>query len=244
MLRVCVLYSGGKDSTLALMRAAEEHRVVCLATLLPGSAENPLFHYPNSHLTELQARAMDLPLVSARCPDSEAGALSALGKVLARAKEAYGAEAVVTGAVKSRYQLERFARVCRSLGLEVLSPLWGLDEEELLREVLRAGIKAVITRVAGYPLSPSLLGKQLDEGLVERLVSLRGYVNPSGEGGEYETLVLDAPVFRRAVVPLEWRVEQAGEYEATLHVIRAMLAPKAGGDLGVRRNFYPSPRHP
>lgn len=224
-LRVAVLYSGGKDSTLALLRASEEHEVACLVALLPRSVESRLFHFPNAHLTELQARAMNLPLVAVRAQDDEASSLEAMRRALAKARDVYQVEAAVTGAVKSRYQLSRFSAVCSSLGLQCISPLWGEDEESLLREILERGIEAIFTRVAGYPLSRSLLGRPLDDKAVELLARLRGLVNPSGEGGEYETLVLDAPRFTARLVPLSWRIE-GGEYDATLYIEKAILEAK------------------
>jgi len=224
-MRVCVLYSGGKDSNLALLEAQERYEVACLVTLAPRSLESRLFHYPNVGWTRLQAEALGLPQLMVECPDDEQGSLRALEDALREAVASHGVEGVVTGAVRSRYQLERFSRVCRRLGLECLSPLWGRDEVELLREVLRRGIEAIFTRVAGYPLPKSLLGRRLDEGVVEWLARRRAYVNPSGEGGEYETFVLDMPLFRRRVELTRWRVE-GRDYDAVLIVEEARLVEK------------------
>ncbi len=224
-MRVGVLYSGGKDSNLALLRAAREHSVVCLITLKPRSVESMLYHYPNVELVELQAEALGLPLVLEESPDDEEGGLAALRGALSRAVELYGIEGVVTGAVRSRYQASRFAAAAESLGLSCINPLWGWDEGELLREVVASGIVAIFTRVAGYPLSRSLLGGKLDEEAVKLLVGLRSYVNPSGEGGEYETFVLDSPMFKMRIVPLEWRVV-GSDYDATLLIRKAVLVEK------------------
>ncbi|MEM2474905.1 MAG: diphthine--ammonia ligase [Thermofilaceae archaeon] len=221
-MRVCVLYSGGKDSNLALLEASERHEVVCLVTLVPSSLESWLFHYPNVNLVPLQAEALGLPLMLRRCPDDEAGSLVALERALREAVESYGVEGVVTGAVKSRYQAERFAAVCRRLGLECINPLWGRSEVELLREVLRRRIEAIFTRVAGYPLSASLLGRKIDERVVEWLSGLAHIVNPSGEGGEYETFVLDMPLFNWRIEPVKWRVEGT-DYDAVLIIESAEL---------------------
>jgi len=224
-VRVGVLYSGGKDSNLALLRASREHSVACLIALKPRSVESVLFHYPNVELVELQAEALGLPLVLEESFDDEEGSLAALRRALSRALEHHGIEGVVTGAVKSKYQADRFRAVAESLGLSCLNPLWGLDEVELLREVLASRIVAIFTRVAGYPLSRSLLGRTLDEEAVELLARLRSYVNPSGEGGEYETFVLDSPMFRMKIVPLEWRVV-GSDYDATLLIEKAVLVEK------------------
>jgi len=224
-VHVGVLYSGGKDSNLALLRASREHSVACLIALKPRSVESVLYHYPNVELVGLQAEALGLPLVLEESPDDEEGGLAALRRALSRAVELYGIEGVVTGAVRSRYQASRFEAAAKSLGLSCLNPLWGWDEVELLREVVASGIVAIFTRVAGYPLGKSLLGRTLDDEAVELLARLRGYVNPSGEGGEYETFVLDSPMFRMRIVPLEWRVV-GGDYDATLLIEKAVLVEK------------------
>ncbi len=225
-VKVCVLYSGGKDSNLALLRASRQYEIACLVTLIPFSVENWLFHYPNAHLTSFQAEALGLPLVKQPCPDDREASLLALENAIRAAVKAYGVEGVVTGAVKSVYQLKSFKAVCERLGLVCLNPLWMEDEVSLLREVVRSGIVAIFTRVAGYPLGKSLLGKRIDERAVELLASLKSYVNPSGEGGEYETFVLDMPLFRKRIQPLRWRIE-GDDYDASLIVEEVSLLDKA-----------------
>jgi len=226
-VRLCALYSGGKDSTLALVEVMGEHEVACLVTMVPPSADSWLFHYPNARLARLQAEAMGLPIILEECPSDEAGSLAALERALREAQSRFRVEGVVTGAVRSAYQLSRFKRVCDRLGLECLSPLWGRDEVRLLEEVLERGIEAIFTRVAGYPLSRSLLGRRIDRSVVEWLAGLRGLVNPSGEGGEYETFALDAPIFSRRIAVRSWRIE-GGDYDATLIIEDAELVEKGG----------------
>ena len=224
-MKVCVLYSGGKDSNLALLKASREFKVACLVTLIPESEESYLFHYPAVDLVELQARALKLPLVKELSPDDEEGGLAALRRVLAKAKKIYGVEGVVTGAIRSTYQASRFQRVCWDLGLWCFNPLWLGDELSLLREIVSSGFKVIFTRVAGYPLKKSLLGRVIDEKTVEFLGRIRHYVNPSGEGGEYETFVLDMPLFTRRIEIIDYEVLGV-DYDATLVVKKARLVEK------------------
>ena len=103
--------------------------------------------------------------------------------------------------------------------------MWLRDELSLLREVVNLGFEVIFTRVAGYPLRKDLLGKRLDERVIEYLEGVRRYVSPSGEGGEYETLVLDMPLFRKRLRVVE--CEAVGEdYDATLVIRRAELVGK------------------
>lgn len=219
-MRVCVLYSGGKDSNLALLKAHEEFDVSCLVTLSPKSEESSIFHYPNTELVKLQAESLEIPLIMKACSDDEESGLKALYEVLMRAKEEYDVEGVVTGAIRSTYQATRFQRICDDLELWCFNPLWLRDELSILREALERGFEIVFVRVAG--LDRSLLGKRLDKRLVERFAEMKGYLNPAGEGGEYETLVLNMPLFRRRIKILDFEVI-GSEYDATLIVKRAVL---------------------
>ncbi len=219
-MKVCVLYSGGKDSNLALLKAVEEHEVSCLLSLKPESEESEVFHYPNVDLTELQAKALDIPLIRVRCPNDERGSLKALKEGLKRAKK-MGAEGVVTGAIRSTYQATRFQRVCDELDLWCFNPLWLRDEVSILREIVELGFQTVFVRVAG--LNERFLGRTIDVKVIEELERLKNYVNPAGEGGEYETLVLYMPLFKGRIEILESEVLRRSGEDATLVVRKVRL---------------------
>ncbi len=224
-MKVCVLYSGGKDSNLALLKAYDKFDVECLVTLSPRSEESSLFHYPNTELVRLQAKSLEIPLIIEKCLDDESSSLNALYKALKLAKDLYEIRGVVTGAIKSTYQATRFQRICDDLDLWCFNPLWLRDEVLLLREALGNGFEVIFTRIAGYPLKKSMLGKRLSEEVISVFEEIRNYMNPSGEGGEYETLVLDMPLFTRKIEILEYDV--IGEdYDATLIVKKARLVEK------------------
>ena len=224
-MRVCVLYSGGKDSNLALLKAHDVFDVACLVTISPRSEESCLFHYPNTEIVRLQAESLGLPLVSERCSDDETSSLKALRKALKNAIDFYGIEGVVTGAIKSTYQATRFQRICDELDLWCFNPLWLREEISLLKEALDLGFEIVFTRVAGYPLDRSVLGKRLTKDTVKMLGDVRKYLNPSGEGGEYETLVLDMPLFKKKLKIVKFNVI-GRNYDATLIVKKAVLVEK------------------
>jgi len=224
-MRVCVLYSGGKDSNLALLKAYEKFEVACLVTIKPRSEESCLFHYPNTELVKLQAESLDIPLVIDTCSDDEESSLKALYNVLSKAREIYEVEGVVTGAIRSTYQATRFQRVCDDLELWCFNPLWLRDEVSILNEALNYGFEIILTRIAGYPLRKTMLGKRLTREIVRIFCEMRKYLNPAGEGGEYETLVLDMPLFKKKLIITDYEI--VGEdYDATLLVKRAELVGK------------------
>ena len=219
-MRVCVLYSGGKDSNLAMLKAYEETEVVCLVSLSPKSEESVLFHYPNTELVKLQAESLKIPLIMKACSDDEISSLNALKEALKEAKELYGVEGVVTGAIRSTYQATRFQKVCDDLELWCFNPLWLRDEVSILGEALELGFEIVFTRIAGYPLSRNMLGKKITMETIKMLENMKNFVNPAGEGGEYETLVLDMPLFTKKIKIVGYEVV-GSEYDATLVVKKA-----------------------
>jgi asparagine synthase (glutamine-hydrolysing) len=200
-MRVGALYSGGKDSTLALIKASKEHKIECLISMISENPESYMFHVPNVSLTKYQAEAMEIPIIQKVTKGEREKELTDLKRVIEEAKEKFEIKGIVTGAIKSNYQYSRIKRICDELKLELISPLWQIDEEEELKEVLREGIKAIIVSVSAYPLTKDFLGKEIDETIVKKFIEFKekfGF-NPSGEGGEYETFVIDAPIFKKKI---------------------------------------------
>ena len=207
-MRVGVLFSGGKDSSLALWKAKEFHEVVCLITLVSESPESYMFHVPNIELTSMQAEAIGLPLLQRRTKGEKEKELDDLMKILRSAKKKFRIEGVVTGAIKSIYQASRIQRICHDLDLCCYSPLWLKDQIELLNELVENNFKVIISGVFAYPLDRTFLGKLIDDEMIKRLQELmeRYGLNPAGEGGELETTVLDAPFFKERIEILDYEV--------------------------------------
>jgi ABC transporter with metal-binding/Fe-S-binding domain ATP-binding protein len=210
-VKLGVLYSGGKDSTLALMKAKEEHDIVCLITLVSENPESYMFHTPNIDITLLQSQALGLPLVRVTTKGEKEKELDDLKKAIAEAQERYGIEGIVTGAVRSTYQASRVQKICHELDLWCFNPLWLKDQVELLNNVLSAGIIAIISGVFAEPLDESHLGKTIDKTMVARLAKAGAthHINPAGEGGEIETTVLDAPLFKKRITITKSNVKHA-----------------------------------
>jgi len=213
-MRLGVLFSGGKDSAFAAWRAMEREEVACLITVLPSNPESYLFHTPNLHLTALQAEAAGLPLVSFQSAGVEKEEVADLSQAVSLAAERHGIQGVVTGAIRSVYQATRVQRVCHDLGLWCFNPLWQRDEEEHLEEVTASGFRFLVSGVSAAPLGEEWLGRDVDAVVLRELKTLarRHRMNPAGEGGEYETLVLDAPFFGKRIETLAATREFHGDH--------------------------------
>jgi len=229
-MRVTALASGGKDSTYAAYLAETQGWPVDeLLVLRPSDPDSLLFHTPNLGLVELQAKSWGKSCrvveVSGR---EEADEVAALRSAL---KEA--GDVVVAGAIASSYQWGRLHTVCYSLGRRLFTPLWGKAPERVVREEITAGLDIRLVQLAAEPLDESLLGARLDLALLEEIERRRREVravNVAGEGGEYESLVVDAPFFQsRLEIEESERSGRGGQHR--LRVTRARLVPKPGRSL-------------
>ena len=104
------MFSGGKDSTLALHKALEKEEVACLITLFSENEESYMFHTPNVSLTRLQAEALDLPLVEWVTKGEKEVELADLEAAIAQAIKEYKLEAL------SQVRLTLFIRLLESNG--------------------------------------------------------------------------------------------------------------------------------
>ena len=104
---------------------------------------------------------------------------------------------VSSGAIGSTYQKNRVERICERLGLTSIALLWNQDQPTLLQGMISSGIEAILIKVASYGLNQTHLGKTLQEmqPLLLKLSESHG-VHCCGEGGEFESLVLDCPAFK------------------------------------------------
>ncbi|ABM80913.1 diphthine--ammonia ligase [Hyperthermus butylicus] len=221
----CSMFSGGKDSTYALHWAVlHGYDVCCLISIRPRAGwDSMLLHYPGIELTRLQARALRLPLLEYELSTREEADLARVFRDVRR----HGCRILVAGALLSDYQRLRFAAAAEEAGLEIMAPLWRKNQEEYMRSLVREGFKILVQSVQAYGLPPSLVGRVLDEDTVEEIIKLaRRYgFNPAFEGGEAETLVLDAPLFREEL-RVYGRVMRLGPDHYFYQIVRAELVPK------------------
>jgi diphthine-ammonia ligase len=226
-MKLGILFSGGKDSTLALHIAAQHETVACLITLDSFNKESYMFHTPNIALTKLQAEALGLPLITKATAGRKEEELKDLNQAIADAKNQFQIEGIITGAVESVYQSTRIQRICHDLDVWCFNPLWKRNQPELLEELIKKRFKAIISGVFAYPLDESWLGKEIDNDIVTKLVDLEKKfgISPSGEGGEIETTVLDAPLFKKKIEIMDFAVEARGN-SGVFNVTKARLVPK------------------
>lgn len=224
-MTVTALVSGGKDSIYsAYLADTQGWPVDELVTIVPEEPDAMMFHTPNLHLVALQAEAWKKSHRSV--PVRGTGE----GPELEALRDAIGGDRgpVVAGAIQSSYQWARLVRIADAAGRRVYAPLWRKEPARVVREEIAAGLDIRLVHLAAEPLTSELLGRRLDLGLVEELErrsrAIRS-VNVAGEGGEFETLVVDAPFFRERIEP-EFVERSITGSTARLRVGKARLVPK------------------
>jgi ABC transporter with metal-binding/Fe-S-binding domain ATP-binding protein len=205
-VRLAALFSGGKDSTFAIqVMEMQGHEVPYLVSIVPSDRHSWVFHTPNLHLVPTLAQTMGKELISEVSDGSEEGDLEALRRSLTRIE----VDGVITGALASDYQWDRINGVCNDLRIPVYSPLWRKDQRMLMKDMVASGLRAIMVVISAEGLKSDWLGRRIDTGSLGELDHLaRRYgFNVSGEGGEFETLVIDSPLFDHTLSIKESEIE-------------------------------------
>ena len=226
---LAALFTGGKDSTYAIYLAQQQgHNVVCLITLKSKNSASYMFHTPAIDLTELQAEALELPLINADTKGVKEKELLDLEKAIVKAKKKFPFEGIITGALFSEYQSSRIEKIAWKLDLKVISPLWHKEQEKEIEELLEKKFQFIMTSIAAEGLDKSWLNRVITQKALERLKQLQKKfkINIAGEGGEYESLVLDCPLFKKRLVIETVKVEEEHENTARLIINKAKLVKK------------------
>tara|TARA_Y100000310_G_C20661778_1_gene805200 strand:- start:1066 stop:1749 length:684 start_codon:yes stop_codon:yes gene_type:complete len=224
-----VLFSGGKDSVFTLYYYLEQGwDVNCLISLKSANKQSWMFHTPAIETVELQSEALGISLILQETKGEKEKELADLEKALKKAKSKYKITGVCVGALLSDYQQERVNRVCHSLDLKCFAPLWHKKQEQLLREIIDLGFDVRIVGVASQGLGKDFLGKKIDKKTFEQFIELNkkfGF-HVGGEGGEYESLVIDGPIFKKKIHLTKTKKVMLDEYTGTLQIEKAELKNK------------------
>ncbi|MBN2566793.1 diphthine--ammonia ligase [Candidatus Woesearchaeota archaeon] len=223
------LVSGGKDSLYAMhIMAKMNYPFRCMIAIRSANPDSYMFHTPAIDMVRLQAEAVGLPLIEQETSGEKEKELLDLEEAIRRAKRDHGIHGIVVGALFSDYQRDRVEDICERLGIKLFSPLWHKNQESEMREILDEGFSVVMTRIAAEGLSPDWLGRVLRSEDVDRLATLTRKMgfNTAGEGGEFESLVLDCPLFERRIEIVRSSVQKESADRADLIIRKARLVPK------------------
>ena len=226
-MKSAVLFSGGKDSVMALNYAINNgDDVEYLLSMKSQNDESYMFHVPNIHLTDLQSEALGIPIIEVKTAGVKEEELEDLKEGLKQLKS-LGVEAIYTGALFSTYQKSRIERLADELDIKAISPYWHMDPKEYMDLVIDSGFKVMISGVFAEGLDQSWLGKIIDKEALSQLekISEKTYLHLAFEGGEAETLVIDGPIFKKRIEILKADIDWHND-NGTYNVIDARLIDK------------------
>jgi uncharacterized protein (TIGR00290 family) len=192
-------WSSGKDSAMALQVARTERDldVTTLLVTMNAEADRVAMHAVRRELLAAQAARLDVPVhvvdIPSPCPNDVYEA--AMTAALAVARDG-GVERMVFGDLFLEDVREYRETRLAGTGITPVFPLWGRPTDRLARDMLGAGVRAVLTCIDPTVLAPELAGRSFDEAL---LAELPPGVDPCGERGEFHTFVWDAPGFRAPI---------------------------------------------
>jgi asparagine synthase (glutamine-hydrolysing) len=225
---IAALISTGKDSLYAAyLMQKQGYLVKCFLTIDSQNKDSFMFHTPTISLAKLQASAYGVPVLIAKTKGVKEKELKDLELLVLQAKKKFGIEGVVSGALFSNYQRERIEKISEKLGIRAFAPLWQMNQTTYMKRLLKEKFKVMVTKIACYGLSEKWLGKILtgkDLLELEKLKKKYG-VNVAGEGGEYETLVVDAPSFTKRL-DVSFSKKLTNEFTGYVEIKKSKLVKK------------------
>jgi diphthine-ammonia ligase len=219
MSRLLALISGGKDSIFNILHCiANGHEVVAVGNLFPpadaASEEMDSFMYQTvgSSVVPLIAECICLPLYQSALSGNnnaintsniyettDEDEVEDLYRLISLVKDRENIHGVAVGAILSTYQRVRVEHACKRLGLKVYAYLWQQDQLKIMKSLVACKFDIRMVKVAGMGLNAKFLMQPITDEVIEHLRSFQEEygTHPAGEGGEFETLVFDCPIFRR-----------------------------------------------
>ena len=198
MSRYALMWSGGKDSALALWRARQRGlEVDWLVNVYDRATGRVRFHATPVDAIELQAKAAGVSLVSVPTDwETFDASLRETFATLVR----QGCTGIVFGDIHLADVRGWYEERTRAMGLEHVEPLWGEAPADLLAEFVAIGGRAVLTCIETAKLDESWLGRVIDADFVRDVAATD--IDPCGENGEYHSFAFRGPFFHADVT---WR---------------------------------------
>ncbi|MCK4847419.1 MAG: diphthine--ammonia ligase [Candidatus Heimdallarchaeota archaeon] len=225
-MRVSCLISGGKDSIYALWCALHQYEVISIINFESDKSESLLFHIPNSKYVSLIAEMFSLPLISVKIKSDN---LKEEIEQLVDAIRKSGTEAIITGGIRSEFQRYHFNRAAILANVKCFNPLWRLSPELIIQDLINNRFEIILISVSSMGLNQEFLGKKLTPRLINKIrdISHGSDLAIIGEGGEYESFVLNAPFFPSRIVIQESQIHwNEFREEGSLEIISATLESK------------------
>ncbi|XP_952275.1 uncharacterized protein TA13205 [Theileria annulata] len=240
-MKLLSLISGGKDGIYSILCARRQgHEIVLLGHMTPQDSnthelDSYMFQTIGHNVIESISKCLDIPLLERtieRAPASTKS-LDYTPDDQDEVEDLYNLVKEALVCFNLSYLNNKSTRwvknVCSRLNLSSVNPLWERNQRDLIKEMIDEGMEAILIKTCSLGLNEKHLGRKISEIYEELLEMENKYgLNVCGEGGEYETLVLDCPIYKKKIlieehekiyhskdpyaptilyVPLKWRLE-------------------------------------
>jgi uncharacterized protein (TIGR00290 family) len=199
-MKTAISWSAGKDSSLALYKAIKNgYEISYLLNFISKKYKRCCFHGIPMKLVRLQANLIDIPLFQkAVSPD-----MKLYEKEFKEAVNFFkekGIKAMVFGDIYLIDHKKWVERVCKDLKIKQVEPLWKMNPEKIVEEFIGLGFKAVVVSAKAGLFDKSFIGREVDKQFLAELKKRK--ICPCGENGEFHTLVIDGPIFKKGRIKI------------------------------------------
>lgn len=201
-MNVACLLSGGKDSLFSYYLVKHySWNISCFITIQSKNKSSYLFHTPKITKAKEISESIGIPLIIQDTIGNKEDELDDLRFAIKKAIKNYNIDAIVVGAIKSEYQRIRMNEICFENNIKFFAPMWHKDERTLLENMIHADFKIVFSGIFAYGLNTKLLGELITNNTFKLLDEQNKKIQLSycGEGGEYESLVINMPDYQKSI---------------------------------------------
>ncbi len=221
---IASLISTGKDSLYSCYTLKNfNYNIKNFITIKSKNENSYMYHTPNVDFSKTISEITSIPLILKETRGEKEEELKVLKEALKESIKKYYITGFSSGAIKSNYQRNRLIMIGEELGLEVYNPLWQKNEEEYYKKLLKEKFEMIIVR-ASFENAEGFVGKNLTLKLLEKLKEKK--ISIIGEGGEFETLVLDCPLYNKKIVLEETKIKKIDIYDYILEIKKYKLEEK------------------
>lgn len=219
-MKLALLFSGGKDSCLALHIAKQQgHEIKYLLSVIPENFDSYMFHKPYPDLLKKQAENLGIELITIKTKGIENKELADLKNLVKKVKD--NVDGILVGGIASGYQGDRIKKICDELELKFYAPLWNFTGEKIWDLLFKENFKIILTKIACEGISKEILGKIIYKKTFGKLKELseKYKFRLDFEGGEAETAVLHMPGFKKEI-KIRYKIKSEGEYRHYLDITK------------------------
>ena len=192
-------WSGGKDSCLALFKAIQKgYEISILLNFISEEYKRCCFHGVSNELMNIQADAIEIPIFQRSVPADMEEYETQFKLVVNELKTKRKIQGMIFGDIYLEEHKSWVERVCNDIEITPIEPLWNLPVEEVVKEFIDIGFKAIVISAKVDLFKEDFVGREVDDEMISEIKKKN--ICPCGENGEFHTFVYDGPIFKKKII--------------------------------------------